>query len=271
VATPRKHWFKVADSIARDDLSNDELGTMIRLLAMLNTQWARDGLDGEEAARIALRPVDLMACTGSESLARARRIVGALKVKVGLTVDEVGKQTVIFWPKSLEFQDWDSRQQGKRRGEASPRVAPSETQDARRRRKTQDAEKEGRDSAPTPKGYEHPNGIVPMLKLNAKSTKAERSVWAEAVWPEVLAAARIESGGGDSFRDHFVKILSARWNAYLRERDPTRRTYAREARVRSLEEAKAKLDATLDAETPEADDDDPLRFMRAGGNPHASN
>lgn len=267
MATPRKHWFKVADSIARDDLSNDELATMVRLLAMLNTQWARDGLDGEEAARIALRPVDLMACTGSESLVRARRIVGALKVKVGWTVDTIGKQTVISWPKSLEFQDWDSRKPGKSGGKSSPRVAPSETQDARR--KTQDCE----GALDPPDGYEQPNETVRMLKLNARSTTEERSVWAESLWVEVVSAALIESGGGGSFRDHFVKILSARWNAYLRERDPTRRAFAREARSRSLAAAKAALvEADPDDPPPiAAEPDDPLRFLRAGGNPHAAN
>ena len=32
MATARKHWFRVMDSIGRDDLTNDELATMIRLM-----------------------------------------------------------------------------------------------------------------------------------------------------------------------------------------------------------------------------------------------
>ena len=201
MATPRKKWFKVADSIARDDLSNDELATMIRLLAMLNTQWARDGLDGEEATRIALRPVDLMACTGSESLARARRIAGALAVKVGCTVDAVGKQTVISWPKCLEFQDWDSRKPGKPGGKSSPRVAPSETQDARR--KTQDAEG-GETPAPQARSRSalkaRPRGpdTGGELTLLTQDPPADPIDVEAAAWAEIQATARgyVDALGG---------------------------------------------------------------------------
>ena len=146
MATPRKHWFKVMDSIARDDLSNDEVATMIRLLGMLNTQWARDGLSGADAARITCRPADLMACTGSESLARARRIADALSVKVGLTVDRVGKQTIIFWPKCLELQGWDSPVSGNSKDSSPPRDSPSET---KTKTKTKTETQEGAASPPS--------------------------------------------------------------------------------------------------------------------------
>lgn len=130
---------------------------------------------------------------------------------------------------------------------------------------------DGEELGATPPGYDQPNEVIRMLRLNSRATEAERSVWAESVWVEVVAAAQIESRDDGAFRDHFVKILSARWNAYLRERDPTKRAYAREARARELAAAKAALDTPRPQPNLEPDGDDPLRFLRSGGNPNVPN
>ncbi len=124
MATARRHWFRVADSVAREDWSNDVAATFLRLGGMLNTRWARDGLSSEEACRIVLRPVDLMACTGSQSLARARRIVNELAAHLSLVVREQGANTSLEWPKWAEFQKLDSPKNAERRPEAAPKMPP---------------------------------------------------------------------------------------------------------------------------------------------------
>ena len=167
MATPRKKWVKVEDSIGRDDLSNDELATLIRLMTYLNTQWARDGLNGEAAARILLRPVDLMACTGSESLARARRIIDACSVKVELTVTRYSKNTEVFWPKYLVAQGLDTPEQGKP-GETLGNKSPP-PQDARRKTQTQDARR-NKNKAQAPAADAAP----PPEKPSVKGLKPER-------------------------------------------------------------------------------------------------
>ena len=108
MATARRHWFRVADSVAREAWSNDVAATFLRLGGMLNTRWARDGLNPDQACSIVLRPADLMACTGSQSLARARRIVNELAAHISLTVDEQGANTSLTWPKWSEFQKLDA-------------------------------------------------------------------------------------------------------------------------------------------------------------------
>ena len=125
MATPRKHWFRVADALGAEPLSNDELSTIIRLMCALNTRWARDGLTSEQACRITFRPGDLMACTGSASLVRARRIIQALAAHFSLTVSASGAYTTIEWPKWAVFQELPSPTEGNSKETSRPRNAPS--------------------------------------------------------------------------------------------------------------------------------------------------
>lgn len=78
MATPRKRWFRFADKLAREPLTNDELATWARLLGHLNTRWARDGLDAAQACECVASPADLMQWAGCRSLARALRSLRSL-------------------------------------------------------------------------------------------------------------------------------------------------------------------------------------------------
>ncbi len=105
MATPRKHWFRVADSVAHEPWSNDVLATAIRILAHLNMRRARDGRSWVDATSVLCGPALLMTLTGSASLARARRIIDRLAMHVSLTVDRRGMDTLIYWPKFAEYQE----------------------------------------------------------------------------------------------------------------------------------------------------------------------
>lgn len=120
MATPRKHWFRVADSVGVEPWSNDVLATCIRLQAALNTRWARDGRAAADASSIVCRPGELMALTGSASLVRARRIARALAAHVSLTVLEDGQNTRLEWPKWADFQGLNARESP----DSRPKVAP---------------------------------------------------------------------------------------------------------------------------------------------------
>lgn len=148
MATQRKRWFRVADSLGQEPIPNDELATLLRLMAELNTRWARDGLGPEEACTILLRPGDLASLTGCSSLARARRIAHSLETYVSLKVEELGANTRLTWPKWSEFQQLTSPKLPEEFPEAAPKLPPP--QDAPARRKTQDAEdKTAADAAAT--------------------------------------------------------------------------------------------------------------------------
>lgn len=104
MATPRKHWFRVADSLTVEPLSNDELATLIRLMGHLNQRWARDGLTATEACSTTLRRLDAMTLTTRTSYARALRVLHACATRVSLTVRECDAGVQIEWPKWKEFQ-----------------------------------------------------------------------------------------------------------------------------------------------------------------------
>lgn len=104
MATPRKHWFRVADSVAHEPWSNDVCATFTRLLGHLNTRWARDGKSAADACSVTLSRATAMQLTGSGSLARARSILNALATHVTIVVNEQGTNTMVRWPKFAEFQ-----------------------------------------------------------------------------------------------------------------------------------------------------------------------
>lgn len=123
MATPRKRYFRVADSVRNEPWTNDELAFAIRLMGELNTRWARNGLSEEEACSATFGPGDFMALTGCASLVRARRIARGLATHVSLILDERGAYTRIEWRKFAEFQYSDSRSQGNSDPEISPSAA----------------------------------------------------------------------------------------------------------------------------------------------------
>ena len=142
VATARKKWFKVADSLTQEPISNDHLATMIRLMGAMNQRWARDGLTAEESRTIALRPGDLMEVTGKGTLSSARATLQGAAEHVSMSVDADVSVTRITWPKWSEFQGIDSREQGSSGEKPGRKTPPPHTQtqdayaDAKRREET---------------------------------------------------------------------------------------------------------------------------------------
>jgi hypothetical protein len=59
MATGRRHYFFVADSIGHEPWTNCQLAVFIRLAAHLHERWARDGLSPEQANECTLAHGDL--------------------------------------------------------------------------------------------------------------------------------------------------------------------------------------------------------------------
>ena len=137
MATPRRHWFKVADSIAREPWSNDQVATFVRLLAFLNSRRARDELGPEEASRCVLRPGDLSEITGRYTLRSARYQLDLLGDVVSITVQHRGELTSIEWLKCAEFQGWASESReipGRKMPSPTPTPTPFPTPKEEKRR-----------------------------------------------------------------------------------------------------------------------------------------
>ena len=82
----RRAWFRVADEVAFEDLSNDQLACLVRLMALMNTRWARLGLDGEAAGRISLGLAELYLITGKHRKDVALKLLRSLAESTGLEV-----------------------------------------------------------------------------------------------------------------------------------------------------------------------------------------
>lgn len=110
MATPRKNWFKVPDSVAFDDLSNDELACLIRLQAYMNTRWARDGKSESERGRCSISPAIAKQITGKHRADVAATSLRHLADIASISVRYDGEVASIEWPKYAEFQETTSRE-----------------------------------------------------------------------------------------------------------------------------------------------------------------
>lgn len=192
MATPRKHWFKVADSIGDEDWDNDVLATLIRLQARLNTKWARNGLVGEEAGRITLTAGDAMAVTRRSSFARASSLLCRCTAAASLTMHFDVASVKISWPKWPEFQGLLVRE--------SPESRPlrkTPPQDARR--KTQERESE---APPAPESPAAPRPSARRVLIEKPDAFPEDSKERLRVWAERKGYGRdLLNAGLDAFRD----------------------------------------------------------------------
>lgn len=157
MATPRKHWFKVADALCREPLSNDALACAMRLMGWMNSRRARDERDAEDACKVVLRPADLMGIAGKGTLRSARAVLFGLaasgleasrpRADIGATsarypgdigsisVRARGDLTEITWPNLAEFQGWTSESREKVSRELpSPTPTPTPTPGEEKRR-----------------------------------------------------------------------------------------------------------------------------------------
>lgn len=105
MATPRKHWFRVADSVLYDGWDDNQLATMVRLGAYLNTRWAREGRTPDEACRARLDPTDLAKISGKRRRDVALKSLERLANVTGMFVELDGDFVEINWPKWSKFQD----------------------------------------------------------------------------------------------------------------------------------------------------------------------
>lgn len=133
--------------------------------------------------------------------------------------------------------------------------------------------KPDRTATPSPSATESCEWIIPLLKLQRRSTDAERRTWLDAYWDEICSTAEIEAEDPSKLAAHIKRYAIRKWQAYLKTSGPSEhRQFAREAHRLALEAAKAELDSG--PRDPPADlsrppDDDPLALLRAGDNPNA--
>jgi len=105
MATPRKSYFRVADSILYEGWDDNQIATCIRLLAHLNTRWAREGRSSEEACGSRLDRGDVAKITGKHRADVALTSLQRLADVTSMSLRVDGKVIEINWPKYAIFQE----------------------------------------------------------------------------------------------------------------------------------------------------------------------
>lgn len=239
MATPRKHWFRVADSVRHEPWSNDQLAFLIRLMAELNTRWARNGLDGETACSVELSSTDLMAISGKHRADVARKSAERLADIASISVSHRGDVTLISWPKYAIFQCLVARE--------SPESRPlrkTPPQDARR--KTQE-EMERAPSAPPAERAPRARSKTPCPDSLPETEWSAVLRWAQTNGHNLVDVSR----EWEAMRDHWRSKGESRvdWPATFRTwLRNCKRFAARDAqRNLGLSPAQAKAERTKDA------------------------
>lgn len=229
MATPRKHWFRVEDSIRGQGWDNDELAMAVRLMALLNTQWARNGIrDPDKACRITLSPGALADCAGCQSVVRARSVLRRLSMRSRLTFDESGADTSIYWPKYAEVQELRTP----RMPESSPDIArelPSPLPLPQTLPKTQELTA-SQLAAPEPAAREIDPLERPLRLLGQEPGSLEaKRMWLARELPLIEAEAAQIEPNGKTASQHFRSTLIRYWR---QSRLPQRKVDDRAERTR---------------------------------------
>jgi hypothetical protein len=194
VATPRKRYFRVADSILREPWDRDTKMNLVMLMAYLNTRWARDGIPDEEAGRALLCRADVAAITGRLRPDIALKSLRSLAEVVSMTIESRGDFTLIDWPKYAEFQEYASRTRGSQKPNESPLQSESESV--------------------TNKQEKKPPSATPAARARVRRSAGEVDPRVQTAWPAIRAAfAEHGTTLGESIAVDRSKLIAKRIDA----------------------------------------------------------
>lgn len=157
----RRRYFAVADSIADENWTNDELACLVRLMARMNGRWARDKLTPEEASTIHLGPTEMMAVSGKRRVDVAAKSLRHLADIASISLRCRGDVVEITWPKFPVFQNYAGRARPQRGRSASASAEASAEAEKKNRKEAPSAPPAERAPSPS-KGKATPSALIPL-------------------------------------------------------------------------------------------------------------
>lgn len=109
MATPRKHWLRLYESILDEDWDDATLATVIRLMCWLNRRWARNGIEHAKAGDAFVPTLQLMTICRQRRPERATARLTVVAQCVTMDVAPCAGGVNISWPKFSELQDYGPR------------------------------------------------------------------------------------------------------------------------------------------------------------------
>jgi len=101
----RKAWVKVETRLVHEELTRDQVTTLVFLLCHMNDRWARDGKSPEEACHTVLDKPTMMRISGKHRADIALKSLRCLADVVSMSVELRGDFVLIHWPKFAETQN----------------------------------------------------------------------------------------------------------------------------------------------------------------------
>lgn len=233
MATRRKRYFKVADKVLRKAWSNDELASLVRLMAYLNQRWARDDIPHDEAGYAEIGINDLMTICGKRRPDVARTSAERWINVAEISVQHRGDVTVIFWPKFSEFQDFRSRS----RGDDDPYNVPSASASDSASNKEEKKKSDGAPAPPTPQedlSVSEDHSRLLNLLSKADGDLDEKRAWLSEEGPVI--EADVEAGVGT-----WKQLTIRYYRSYLRGQRRHKEA-GRDARVAAAARAAEEAD-----------------------------
>jgi len=131
VATPRKRYFRVGDSILREPWPREVKLACVLLQAHLNTRWRRDAIPHDEAGICLLSKGAWTDITGKSHAKSAQKLLETLATFVNLSAKIKTENDLTYirvdWPKFAEYQEFGSRSPGSDEPLFQPPPSPSPT------------------------------------------------------------------------------------------------------------------------------------------------
>jgi hypothetical protein len=228
VPTPRKRYFRVADKVLRKAWSNDELASLIRLMAYLNQRWARDNIAHDEAGHAEISIQDLMTITGRKRADYARLAASKWRAMAELTLQHRGDITVLLWPKFAEFQEFGTRFRAEVRSKLTPSASDSAS----------DTKKEERRQAPPSKSEEvrtekEPEWawLIPIITRGVAPDARLAELMLAAEYQHLQSDAKVYAKGKGVSETEALKRLACRhFNQAKKNPDSVRWSQLRNAR-----------------------------------------
>lgn len=238
MATPRKRWFKVAESLLDEPWTREQKMTLILLMGEMNRRWARNGLSAEDACRIVLSEAAVQEITGLKRIRSGYGALAELSRSVSLEVSLENGFVSVHWPKFAEFQELGARSPGSERAVSglkmpSPTPSPSPS-----------PKKEKKEESPAAAGAP-PSAGAPLF--DEPPVKAKRP-----------ATERVEPPEAIEFADQFAAAVLGVHPSARPPSPSARREWIREARLmierdqRPLAELQAVADWLFNSEQSDA-------------------
>lgn len=205
--TARKHWFRVADSILYEPWSDRHLATLIRLMAWLNTRWARNGLTAEKACTGLIPYSALKVITNHSQPVRVRSTFNECAASVHCACTWRAEGVQIEWPKFAEYQRLHDRDR------PSPQTPPQDAPADATKNAPDGAvgvQKRGGDEPEAKAPSPAPEVIAAVWSRNRDAANAAGKSWSEA--PSLKQAALLRTRLGAYSADQLSRVAEG----YLR-------------------------------------------------------